>query len=225
MMICLVTDRRRLCADAAAGPQGACLAAQVRHAVAAGVDLVQVRESDLEAGVLASLVTEFLSIAKGTPTRIIVNDRIDVALACGAHGVHLRGDSIPVHAARQIAPAGFLIGRSVHRVEEAVAAGDADYLIAGTVFPSPSKGPGALLLGIDGLTAIARAIHRPVLAIGGISDARLGAVASAGAAGIAAIGLFMATDDAHAGGGCRATPIDQIVTRARARFDTPGTAF
>jgi thiamine-phosphate diphosphorylase len=225
MTICLVTDRRRLCAGAGAGPQRACLAAQVRHAVDAGVDLVQVRESGLDAGVLASLITELLAIAKGTQTRIIVNDRIDVALACGAHGVHLRGDSIPIHAARQIAPTGFLIGRSVHRVEEAVAAGDADYLIAGTVFPSASKGAGAPLLGVDGLAAIARAVDRPVLAIGGIDEERLDAVASAGAAGIAAIGLFMAPAEGQGAADCRAASICRIVTRVRSRFDTPGTAI
>jgi thiamine-phosphate diphosphorylase len=224
-MICLVTDRRRLYADETAGARRACLAGQIRHAVDAGVDLVQVRESDLDAGPLAALVSELLTIAKGTPTRIVVNDRIDVALACGAHGVHLRGDSIPVRAARQIAPAGFLIGRSVHRVEEAVAAGDADYLIAGTVFPSASKGAGAPLLGIEGLAAIARAVDRPVLAIGGITDERIDAVASAGAAGIAAIGLFIATGDAQTAGSCRAMPIRGIVDRARSRFDTLKTAF
>jgi thiamine-phosphate pyrophosphorylase len=224
-MICLVTDRRRLSPGDAVGAQRECLVAQVRHAVDAGVDLVQVRESDLEAGALASLVSQLLAIAKGTPTRIVVNDRIDVALASGADGVHLRGDSIPVSAARQLAPAGFLIGRSVHRVEEAIAAADADYLIAGTVFPSASKAAGAPLLGIEGLKAVVRSVERPVLAIGGIGDDRLGAVASAGAAGIAAIGWFMAKGDGQAGGGCRAVPLRQIVERARSRFDTLKTTF
>jgi thiamine-phosphate pyrophosphorylase len=224
-MICLVTDRRRLSPGDAAGAQRDCLAAQVRHAVDAGVDLVQVRESDLEAGALVSLVGQLLAIASGTPTRIVVNDRIDVALASGADGVHLRGDSIPVGAARQLAPAGFLIGRSVHRVEEAIAAADADYLIAGTVFPSASKGAGAPLLGVEGLKAVARSVERPVLAIGGISDDRLGVVASAGAAGFAAIGWFMAQGDSQAGGSCRAVPLRQIVERARSRFDTLKTTF
>ena len=224
-MICLVTDWRRLCADAETGAQRACLAAQVRYAVDAGVDLVQIRENDLEAGTLAALVAECLAIAKGTATRIVVNDRIDVALACGAHGVHLRSDSIPIRAARQIAPAGFLIGRSVHRMEEAVAATEADYLIAGTVFPTASKREGAPLLGIEGLRAIAEAVDRPVLAIGGISEDRLDAVTSAGAAGIAAIGLFMTTGAGQAAGGCRAISIRDIVTRARSRFDTLNTAF
>jgi thiamine-phosphate pyrophosphorylase len=225
MMICLVTDRRRLSADAWTGAQRACLVAQVRHAVDAGVDLVQVRESDLEAGAQAALVADCLAIAKGTTTRIVVNDRIDVALACGAHGVHLRGDSIPIRAARQIAPAGFLIGRSVHRIEEARAAREADYLIAGTVFPTSSKGEGAPLLGIEGLRAIAEAVDRPVLAIGGISEDRLDAVASAGAAGIAAIGLFMTTGAGRTSGPCRAISMRQVVARARSRFDTLKTAF
>jgi thiamine-phosphate diphosphorylase len=218
-MICLVTDRRRLSAGDARA-QRECLLAQVHHAVHAGVDLVQVRERDLEAGTLSSLVGELLAVARGTVTRIVVNDRIDVALASGADGVHLRGDSIPVGAARQLAPSGFLIGRSVRRVEEAIAARDADYLIAGTVFSSASKPPEAPLLGIEGLKAVVRSVNRPVLAIGGMTDERLGAVASAGAAGFAAIGLFMAVGDAQAGVACRAVPLRNIVERARSRFDT-----
>jgi len=224
-MMCLVTDRRRLSACDAAGVRRDCLVVQVRHAVDAAVDLVQVRESDLEAGALVSLVSRLVAIARGSPTRIVVNDRIDVALASGADGVHLLGDSIPVAAARRLAPAGFLIGRSIHRVEEAIAAADADYLIAGTVFPSLSKAAGAPLLGIEGLQAVVKSVDKPVLAIGGITDDRLGAVASAGASGIAAIGLFMAKDDGQAGCGCRAVPLRQIVERARAPFDTLKTSF
>ena len=80
------------------------LLAQARRAVDAGVDLIQVRERDLEAASLAALVADIVAIARGTPTRVVVNDRLDVALACGADGVHLRGDSIPVEAARRLAP-------------------------------------------------------------------------------------------------------------------------
>ena len=118
-MICLVTDRRRLLAVGRADADGpdpwrACLAVQVRHAVAAGVDLIHLRERDLEAGALASLVTQLLAITAGSSTRLVVSDRVDIALACGADGVHLRGDSIPAAAARRLAPDGFLVGRSVH---------------------------------------------------------------------------------------------------------------
>jgi len=147
-MICLVTERRRL--------SGGDLAGQVRDAVDLGIDLIHVRERDLEAGALAALVASLLVITKGTATRLVVNDRLDVALACGADGVQLRGDSIPVAAARRLAPSGFLVGRSVHGVSEAIAAADADYLVAGTVFPSASKAAGTPLLGVEGLRAIVR---------------------------------------------------------------------
>jgi thiamine-phosphate pyrophosphorylase len=223
-MICLVTDRRRLApADAAPGALRACLAAQVRHAVDAGIDLVQVRERDLEAGALASLVADLVAMAKGTSTRIVVNDRIDVALACGAGGVHLRASSIPVRAARRLAPAGFLIGRSVHGVAEASAAADADYLIAGTVFPTASKPAETAWLGIDGLRAIVQAVDRPVLAIGGITAERVGEVASTGAAGWAAIGMFMASHPDARAGACRVVELRQTVKNARSRFDRPNT--
>jgi thiamine-phosphate diphosphorylase len=223
-MICLVTDRRRL-AGASADPDAAiaCLARQAKHAVDAGVDLIQVREPDLEAGLLARLVTALLAVTAASSTRLVVNDRLDVALACGAAGVHLRADSIPVTAARRLAPAGFLVGRSVHGVAEAAAAADADYLIAGTVFPSASKPATAPLLGIDGLRAIVAAASRPVLAIGGMAGERIGAAAAAGAAGCAAIGLFMASHPGAEPAGCRAAELRQTVNTARSWFDRPQT--
>src|SRR4051812_50025654 len=110
-MICLVTDRRRL-AGAARGASRACLIAQARRAADAGVDLIQVREPDLEAGALAALVVDLLAATEGTSTRVVVNDRLDVALACGAAGVHLRGDSPPGGAARRAAPPGVPLGPS-----------------------------------------------------------------------------------------------------------------
>ncbi len=223
-MICLVTDRRRLvAADAAPGASRACLVAQVRHAVDAGIDLIQVRERDLGAGALAALVAELLGVTRATPTRIVVNDRMDVALACGADGVHLRADSIPIAAARRLAPTGFLIGRSVHGVEEAMGAAGADYLIAGTVFTSASKPAQAPLLGIEGLRSIVRAVGLPVLAIGGIVGGRIGEVAAAGAAGFAAIGVFMASHPDTEGAGCRVVELRQIVNNARSRFDRLNT--
>jgi len=105
--------------------------------------------------------------------------------------VHLRGDSVSVAAARRLLPPPFLVGRSVHTVQEASAASDADYLIAGTVFPSAAKPGAAELLGLDGLRAIVSASAVPVLAIGGITPDRIADVLAAGAAGIAAIGLFI----------------------------------
>jgi thiamine-phosphate pyrophosphorylase len=159
--------------------------------VRAGVDIIQIRERDLDAGPLATLVAELVRLTRGTPTRIVVNDRLDVALACRADGVHLRGDSMPAEAARSIAPAGFLIGRSVHHEHEAkAAAAGVDYLVAGTVFPTSSKAGLTEWLGVEGLARICRSVSVPVLAIGGVTVERVPGVAAAGAAGIAAIGLF-----------------------------------
>jgi thiamine-phosphate pyrophosphorylase len=222
--ICLVTDRRRLARSAAADPgRRQCLLAQARFAVEAGVDLIQVRERDLEAAALADSVSELLTVTRGTATRVVVNDRLDVALACGAGGVHLRADSIPIAAARRLAPAGFLVGRSVHTAREAADASDADYLVAGTVFPSASKDLSHRLLGIDGLRAIVAATAVPVLAIGGISLAHVDAVAATGVAGIAAIGLFMQSPGEAHDGGCAATDLRALVSGLRTRFDRVNT--
>jgi thiamine-phosphate pyrophosphorylase len=219
-MTCLVTDRLQLTgtADLTDRTRG-CLIDQARHAADAGVDLVQLRERDLCAAELATLVRDLLAAVHGTPTRIVVNDRLDVAMACGADGVHLRGDSIPVQAARRIAPDGFAIGRSVHSAEEAIAAAGADYLVAGTVFPTRSKDRSTTLLGLEGLHRIATAVSIPVLGIGGMTEERISGIARSGAAGWAAIGLFMAPATASDGRDCRAAPLRALVERVRERFD------
>jgi thiamine-phosphate pyrophosphorylase len=221
--ICLVTDRRRLAAGRATlADARACLAAQARFAAEAGVDLVQVRERDLDAADLAAVVRDAIAATRGSRTRVVVNDRLDVALTCGADGVHLRGDSMAVEAARRIAPSGFLVGRSVHTIEDARASAAADYLIAGTVFPTPSK-PGAPLLGIDGLAAIAASVDVPVLGIGGITAERIAAVARTGAAGFAAIGAFI--DASERAADCRAMPLRAWIDAVRPQFDAAKLAL
>jgi len=218
--LCLVTDRRRLVPDGASDREAfRCLAAQARYAAEAGVDLIHVRERDLEAAALASIVMAVLDAVRGTAVRVVVNDRLDVAVGCGAQGVHLRGDSISVAAARRVVPPGFLVGRSVHTVADAQAASGADYLVAGTVFRSISKAETHALLGLDGLTAIVRASTAPVLAIGGVTAGQFAALAAAGASGAAAIGLFMRPDGAP-GDPCRATALADLVARARRTFDS-----
>ena len=183
----MITDRRRY------GPAWqAELVAQIGRAARAGVHLVQVRERDLDGGVLLALVRDCVRAVQGTRTRVLVNDRVDVALAAGAHGVHLPGDGLAPRAVRAIAPTPFLIGRSVHRVEDArgaEAAGGLDYLIFGTVFASTSK-PEVPPAGVAALKEVAAAVTLPVLAVGGVTVERIGHVRSAGAAGLAAIGLF-----------------------------------
>lgn len=187
----MITDRRRL----AGGADG--LVRRVAAAASAGVHLVQVRERDMDARDLTRLVERCLTAVQGTRARILVNDRLDVALAAGAHGVHLRGDSLPASRARAIAPIGFLIGRSVHSRAEAVAAhadGGVDYLLFGTVFPTDSK-PGQTPAGVKSLEQAVEATPVPVLAVGGISHETVRQLAGTGCAGFAAIGWFAIGDD------------------------------
>ena len=193
MMLCLVTDRRRLGAALGieAGAWDEALRTQVRAAAEAGVDLVQVREPDLEAAALVGLVKAMVSDLRDSATRLLVNDRLDVAWAAGAAGVHLKERSFAVDAVRHVTAPGFCIGRSVHSASAAVSSGNADYLIAGTVCPTVSK-PSGECLGWEGLAAVVDAsAGRPVLAIGGIDLPSIPLVAVSGAAGVAAIGAFI----------------------------------
>jgi len=186
-LICLVSDRRRVI------PAGAdSLLRLVAHAASAGVDIIHVREPDLDDKRLAALVEATIGAVQGTRARVVVNDRLDVALAAGAHGVHLRADSVSAERARDLAPADFLIGRSVHSRAEAVAAARSgvDFLVAGTIYPTISKPENSPLLGLSGLSEVVRAVDVPVLAIGGVVADKVWDIAAAGAAGVAAIGLF-----------------------------------
>lgn len=214
MTLCLVTDRHRLCGGSAPFDVARRrLIEQARAAVEAGVDLIQVREPDLEAVKLMTLVDDIVGVSRGTATRVVVNDRLDVALACAADGVHLRSDSIPAADARRMAPASFLVGRSVHTAGDAIDAGAVDYLIAGSVFQTASKPAGHQPIGLEGLRAIAAARRVPVLAIGGVTADRLPSIAASGAAGAAAIGLFT--------GG---TSFGALVDDCRTRFDSVNRA-
>lgn len=174
--------------------------ARIAAAVRAGVDIVQVRDAGLEAGPLLRLTRAAMAAAAGTAARVVVNDRLDVALAAGAAGVHLRGSGFGAVEVRRIAPAGFLVGRSVHAEEEALrldAEGACDYLLFGTVFRSASKPAGHPVAGVEALRRICGGVRTPVLAIGGVTIANAPAVRAAGAGGAAAIGLFRHGDIAE----------------------------
>jgi thiamine-phosphate diphosphorylase len=188
-IFCLVTDGQRTLRGRESLDE---LVELVRRAAAAGVNLVQVRERSLDDRRLLALTRSIVHAVEGTSAKVVVNDRVDIALAAGAAGVHLRADSPPAAAVRAMVPAGFLIGRSVHGEAEAIEAGrtGVDYLVLGTIFPTASKPAGAALLGLEPLKRAAAAIHVPILAIGGITADRVGSLAAAGAAGFAAIGLF-----------------------------------
>lgn len=168
------------------------LLSRVRAAAEAGVHLIQIRERDLDGGPLTRLVSICVDAVRGTRTRVLVNDRLDVALAAGAHGVHLRADSFCGSRVRASVPSPFLIGQSIHSAAEAVAVdgqGTADYLIFGPVFETGSK-PGRPAAGLAELASVAASIRIPVLAIGGITAERVDEVMAAGASGVAGISLF-----------------------------------
>ena len=192
-VVCLVTDRRRLPGSVDERDRRERLVRLVERAGRAVIDLVQIRESDLSGRALTDLVTRCVDVVRGTPTRVVVNDRLDVALAAGAAGVHLRSDSIDGARVRMAAPPGFLVGRSVHSAQEAelvAQVGGLDYLLVGTVFSSASKPANWAPAGVEELARATRAVKLPVLAIGGLTLENVAAAARGGAAGVAAIGLF-----------------------------------
>lgn len=189
--VCLVTDRRL--ADPAARTTRDELAALERiidEAMAAGIDLIQIRERDLDAAVLIQLVRNIIQRASGIATRVLVNDRTDVARAADAHGVHLRADSAPVARVRDVVPPDWIVGRSAHTPAEVRASASADYILFGAVFRPVSKPSSLPPAGLDGLRAAVGSVRVPVLAIGGIDPERAALSANAGAAGVAAISLF-----------------------------------
>ena len=157
--------------------------------------MVQLREKDLSTRDLYELGTRVQNAIAGR-AKLVVNDRIDVALALNADGVQLPEDGIPVAAARQIVGPDLLIGRSIHSVSGAVEAqpDGADFLIAGTIFPSPSH-PHGLAQGTDFLRAICLVVSVPVLAIGGVTIQNVRDVMDAGCSGAAVISAISEAED------------------------------
>jgi thiamine-phosphate pyrophosphorylase len=200
-IVCYVTDRAALGADDAA----ASVLAKIRGAMAAGVDWVQIRERGMSARELLGLAKTAVGAgASGGGARVIVNDRLDVALAAGAAGVHLAGASMP---ARDVirwcragnAPADFLIGVSCHGLEDADEAEDAgaSYVFFGPVFDTPAKKKFGPPQGISKLAEACAAVRIPVIAIGGVNEVNAAECLRTGAAGFAAIRMFQELSEAE----------------------------
>jgi thiamine-phosphate pyrophosphorylase len=168
----------------------------IRNAAAAGVDWIQIREKDLAGHALTELVRLAIAESRGTRARILVNDRLDVALAAGAAGIHLGEMSLPAAAVanwrRSSGRTEFQIGVSCHSLESARAAerDGADYIFFGPVFATPSKAAFGPPQGIDLLREVCESVGIPVLAIGGVTIENARSCVAARAAGIAAIRLF-----------------------------------
>ncbi len=153
-----------------------------------GVEMIQIRAKELSARELSSLVRTIIRVAQ--TSRVLVNTRTDVALACGAHGVHLPAGSMAPRTIRRIAPQGFLVGVSCHTIEELRAAeGEgAGFAVYGPVFPSVTKS--LTPIGIEAFREAAASVHLPVYALGGVTAENAPQCIEAGAAGVAGISLF-----------------------------------
>jgi len=197
-IVCYVTGRESL-REASTDS----LLAKIRGAIAAGVDWVQIRERDMTARALLEFTKAAVAEASGK-TRVIVNDRLDVALAAGAAGVHLRGDSVPASVVVRWltetgAPPEFLVGVSCHSREDTVKAeaAGANYVFFGPVFDTPAKRKFGEPQGLARLGDVCRSVAIPVIAIGGIDESNAAGCLRAGAAGIAAIRMFQERTEAE----------------------------
>jgi thiamine-phosphate pyrophosphorylase len=206
-LLCYVTDRRSL-TEANRQDSLAALTEKIVELIVAGIDWIQIREKDLSAAELASLTRHSLHAAarRSSPTRILLNDRLDVALAELAHGVHLGEKSLPVAEAKRLVDSGvhqqaavdsFLVGISCHSPEAAQEAqrDGAHYIFFGPIFATPSKAQFGTPQGTQRLEQVCRAVSIPVFAIGGITLENAELCLAAGAAGIAAIRFFQDASD------------------------------
>jgi thiamine-phosphate pyrophosphorylase len=186
----LVTDRR-LCGGSEE------MLNRVKAAVDGGVDAVQLREKDLGGKDLRNLAAALARICRDRGARLLINDRIDVALAVDADGVHLPSDSFRVADARRLLGSAKLIGVSTHSAADVARAhaDKADFAVLGPIFATPSKVPYGPPLGLEPLRVASAPAGIPVLAIGGIDPDRLRAVCSAGARGVAVVSALLGASD------------------------------
>ena len=168
-------------------------------ALRGGATAIQLRNKDDSARELLLAAKELLPLREATGALLIVNDRLDVALASGADGVHLGQFDLPVAAARRVAPPGFAIGYSTDdpaAARRSVADG-ASYIGCGTVFPTSTKPDAGRAIGPEGVLTVSAGCDAPVVAIGGITPANVAKLAGT-CTGVAAVGALMAAEDPEA---------------------------
>jgi len=184
----LITDRKQVKMP---------LAAAVRLALEGGVRAVQLREKDLPVRELIALSQEMRALTNEFGAKLFINDRVDVAVAINADGVHLGHQSMPVEAVRRVVGSKMLIGVSTHDLAEAKAAeaGSADFITFGPIFETPSKAKLGIPVGIDVIKTLKNELNIPFYALGGIKSGNIKQVLVAGASGVAMISAIMAADD------------------------------
>jgi thiamine-phosphate pyrophosphorylase len=185
----LITDRKR------SGERD--LAVAVEEALKGGVKAVQLREKDLSSRELYELAYELRKLTARYGARLIINDRLDVALAVDADGAHLGNSSLPIHRARKVLGEKRLIGVSCHNHVSAIAAQEtgADFITYGPVFYTPSKAVYGQPVGIASLEEVTGLLQIPVFALGGINSANAHEAVSAGAHGIALVSAVLAAEN------------------------------
>lgn len=185
----LVTDRERT--------RGRPLVPLLRAALKAGLRAIQLREKDLDVKALMTLGEELVGPVRDAGARLLVNDRVDVALALHADGVHLPSDGLPLSVTRRLVGGERLIGVSTHHVEDVVRAeGEgADFVVLGPVYETPSKRMYGAPLGLGPLERAAARCRIPIFAIGGITPPRICEVRRAGAYGVAVVSAILEADD------------------------------
>jgi thiamine-phosphate pyrophosphorylase len=185
----LVTDRHQT--------KGRPLVPLLQRVLTAAAPAIQLRERDLSAKELMTLAREVQAVTASRTSQLLMNDRIDVALALEGVGVHLRSNSLPVSVARQLLGARRLLGMSVHAVEEAVQAESqgADYVILGPIYETPSKQMFGPPLGIHTLEKACQLVRIPIVGIGGVTAARACEMRRAGAFGVAVITAILGAAD------------------------------
>ena len=185
----VVTDRHQT--------HGRPLGPLLQRVLTAGISMVQLRERDLSARELMTLAHEVQAVMASRRSQLLINDRIDIALALEGVGVHLRSNSLPVSVARQLLGAQRLLGISVHAVEEGLSAQSqgADYIVLGPIYATPTKQMFGPPLGIHTLEKACRLVRIPVIGIGGVTAARAREMRGAGAFGVAVVRAVLGAAD------------------------------
>ena len=184
-----ITDRRAL-------PAGVTLAQAVEAALDGGVTCLQLREKEASAGEILTLARTLLPLCRARRVPLLINDRVDIALAAGADGVHLGQDDLPLPEARTLLGPDRILGATAHTVDEALRAQaeGADYLGVGAMFPTGTK-TDTVPTSADTLKAICAAVSIPVVAIGGVNAENLPTLAGTGIAGAAVVSAIFSQGD------------------------------